>query len=106
LSSSSSYLFRGIVRTTYKLIVNIMMYYNNDYFFSPLHFLFTVISWVIVIAVILWVVRRLGRQTHHMHMPGRGIFRDPGMDILRERFAKGEISKEEYEEKRRALMQE
>lgn len=38
---------------------------------------------------------------HRMHH--KGLFRDPGMNTLRERFAKGEITKEEFEEKKKAL---
>jgi putative membrane protein len=83
-----------------------MMYYNG--FYEPFHFLFSVISWILIIFLVLWVVRTFRRDgRHHMHLRGPGgIFHDAGMDILRERFAKGEISKEEYEEKKKVLMHE
>jgi len=80
-----------------------MMYYN-DFFFSPFHFLFAVIGWILVIMVILWIVRRLTGHNHRLHR--RGLFQDSGMEVLRERYAKGEINKEEYEEKRKVLMHE
>lgn len=55
---------------------------------------------VIVIIVVL-LVRWLGGPRHgvtpHL-LPGRGP-----LDILRERFARGEIDKEEFEERRRVL---
>ena len=78
-----------------------MMY--NYGFYSPFHFLFTVVGWMIVIAIFLLIVRG-GRRDNFMHrMHHKGLFRDPGMNTLRERFAKGEITKEEFEEKKKAL---
>lgn len=55
----------------------------------------------IAVEVVVLLVRWLGGST-----PGSGSFtpsaRDP-LDILKERFARGEIDKEEYEERRRVL---
>ncbi len=55
----------------------------------------------ITVAVVVLIVRWLGGST-----PGRGSStsstKDP-LDILKERFARGEIEKEEYEERRRVL---
>lgn len=62
-----------------------------------------------VVALILWLVRSFGHGTwHHWHGYGicphcdRGRSR-PALDIIEERFAKGEINKEEFEEKRKLL---
>ncbi len=55
---------------------------------------------VVLIAVVL-LVRWLGRSGH-----GGALHSPPGktpLDILKERFAKGEIDKEEFEEQRRVL---
>jgi putative membrane protein len=54
-----------------------------------------------IVAVIVLVVRWLGG-------PGHGTGQHPAsgrtpLDILKERFARGEIDKEEYEERRRLL---
>ena len=67
-------------------------------FFGPLMMLVFIAA--IVVAVV-FLVRWLGASGHGMasHTP-------PGktpVDILKERFARGEIDKEEFEERRRAL---
>ena len=57
---------------------------------------FMVLAWVVVIAAILvgvwWIVRN-----------ARPTSRSGALDILRERYARGEISREEYESRRRDL---
>ena len=61
---------------------------------------------ILVVVFIVWLIFRIvrgprsGRWTH-MH----GIWQShSAMNILNERFAKGEISKEEYEERKKTLM--
>jgi putative membrane protein len=57
---------------------------------------FMVLGWLVVIAAVvagvLWLVRNV--------RPGS---RNGALDILRERYARGEISREEYESRRRDL---
>jgi putative membrane protein len=58
-----------------------------------------VLWWVLVIAGIVAVIRWLvdgGRR-------GRPADENRALDILKERFARGEIDKDEYEERRRIL---
>ena len=65
-------------------------------FFGPL---MMIIFIAVVVALVVLVVRWLGGAGHAPTMP-------PGktpLDILKERFAKGEIDKEEFEERRRVL---
>lgn len=61
-----------------------------------------VIFWIIV----FWLLFRLTRG-HYMHVSGCDVAgmkeSDSAMRILRERFAKGEINKDEFEEKRKEL---
>lgn len=67
-------------------------------FLGPL-WMIVFVAAIVVIAVLLF--RWLGGTGHsagHSQPPGR----TPG-DILRERFARGEIDKEEFEERRRLL---
>lgn len=67
-------------------------------FFGPI-MMITFIAVVVVVIVLL--VRWLGGPGHngaHNSPPGK-----TPMDILRERFARGEIDKEEFEERRRTL---
>jgi putative membrane protein len=67
--------------------------------FGPL-FMILVLAAVIAVAVLL--VRWLGGPWHgtapHQAPPGR-----TPLDILKERYARGEIDKEEFEERRRVL---
>jgi len=56
-----------------------------------------VVSWVIVVAVVALVIRALmptGGGGEHIPDPGR---------ILEERFARGEITEEEYRERQRVI---
>ncbi len=84
-----------------------MNYYGYGYdFFSPFHFVFSVLGWFIIIVFIIWLVRRSHRKEYlkeHWMKGARGIFHDPAMDTLRERYAKGEINKEEFETKKKDL---
>ena len=53
------------------------------------------IFWAVVIAFIIWIAREAsGRHSSH------GTRQDSALNILRERYAKGEISKEEFETKK------
>ena len=55
----------------------------------------------IIVATIVLLVRWLGGTSHHPtpHQP----LGKTALDILKERFARGEIDKQEYEERRRVL---
>ena len=67
------------------------------FFFGPL---FMIITLVAVVAAIVFLLRWLGG------MPASGPHLPMGktaLDILKERFAKGEIDKAEFEERRRVL---
>ena len=66
--------------------------------------LFTILILVAVFAAVVLLVRWIGGPGHgamHHHFASPPP-RTP-LDILKERFAKGEIDKEEYEERRRVL---
>jgi putative membrane protein len=55
------------------------------------------------VAVVVFVVRWLSGSTLG-HNSSTSSVRDP-LDILKERFARGEIEKEEYEERRQVLLE-
>lgn len=65
---------------------------------------FAILMLAVAIAVGVWLVRWLGGPGqppggwHHTTPPGRAP-----LDILKERYARGEIDKEEFEERRRTL---
>jgi putative membrane protein len=64
--------------------------------------LFSVLLLVAVIAAVVLLVRWIGGPVHgHLHH-SMSQHRMP-LDILKERFARGEIDKDEYEERRRVL---
>jgi len=68
--------------------------------FGPIFLLVVLIA---VIAVVVLIVRWLGGPMQH---PGPPHYAPPGqrsLDILKERFARGEIDKDEFEERRRVL---
>lgn len=76
-----------------------MYYYNNDLFF-PFHFVGTfvmILFWILIIALIVRVLRRHPRDWNMM-----GMNKTP-IDILKERYAKGEISKEQFEQMKKDL---
>jgi len=53
------------------------------------------------VVVVVFLIRWLGGSTHGMG-PQTPAAREP-LDILKERFARGDIDKEEFEERRRLL---
>ena len=78
-----------------------MNYYNN---FSPFNmfgfgFLFMFLFWGFVIYGIVVLFRQ---NTHHGKHTGTSE-KIHGIDILKERYAKGEINKEQFEEMKKDL---
>ena len=68
--------------------------------FGPLMMIAIVAAIVVVVVLIL---RWLGGVNAGTSMPPAGTAAKTPLDILKERFAKGEIEKDEFEEKRRIL---
>jgi putative membrane protein len=62
--------------------------------------LLTLAFWAGLVAVVVWAVRTLVGARSRSSQPSQG---DQPLEILRRRFAAGEISQEEYERARRAL---
>lgn len=54
------------------------------------------VFWILFIGLIVWVVRET--SSRHTHRSSSAA-----LDILKERYARGEISKEEFEEKKKDL---
>lgn len=62
--------------------------------------LFMIIFWVAVVLFIVWAVRQLSDNGRKDNAVGRG---NAALDTLKERYAKGEIDKKEFEEKKKDL---
>jgi putative membrane protein len=70
-----------------------MMWWWNDYS-TPMHWVFGPLMMIVVIVLIFFIMRGMmgGRPSNRL-----------ALDILKERFARGEISQAEYEERRRLI---
>ena len=71
--------------------------------------LLMILFWLLVLAgivlLVIWAVRQLsgtGHGTAHKEFPGQTPIEDP-CEIVRMRYARGEITKEQYEEMCRTL---
>lgn len=70
----------------------------------PFHFLIPLLFLAIVIAVIVLAVRYAMGWGGHPIGPGYGIERrSSALDVLEERYARGEINRDEYLEKKRDI---
>jgi putative membrane protein len=68
--------------------------------------LLMLLFWGVVIALIVFVVRALSRPGSGQATPSAGApgqARDQALEILRERYARGEISKDEFNSMRQDL---
>ena len=62
--------------------------------------LFQLLFWVVIIFLIVWGVKQLAGRNRNSNQLMR---KDDALEILRERYAKGEIDKQEFEAKKRDL---
>jgi putative membrane protein len=78
--------------------------------FGIIGLLFPLLFFGGLIAVIVWAVTQLGsggRAASGRHATGRaGVHEQSAEEILQQRFARGEIDQEEYEERHRILKEE
>ena len=80
-----------------------MGYYGPFGFGGVLSWVFMLLFWILVVALIVAVVRGIRGPYGYWH--GMQNLRDEKtpLDILKERYAKGEINKEEFEQKKKDL---
>ncbi len=63
--------------------------------------IFMPILWIVVVGLIIWAVVAAVRRPGESNSPARPA--DSALEILKRRYARGEIDKEEYEEKKKDL---
>jgi len=64
---------------------------------------FMILWWVIIIGSVLVIVAAIVFTKRIMSKSKGGYFSKSALEILKERYAKGEINKEEFESKKRDL---
>jgi putative membrane protein len=65
--------------------------------------LFMPLLWIVIIAFILYLIFGRGKS-QRLLPPGSGPEPETALDILKKRYAKGEISKAEFEQMKRDIM--
>lgn len=77
-----------------------MMHWFGEYGYGMGHgfgWIFMILFWVVVILLIFYFVKLLSKRSPNEKTGNRAE------EILKERYAKGEISKEEYEQKKKDI---
>ncbi|MGB2930998.1 MAG: SHOCT domain-containing protein [Methyloceanibacter sp.] len=64
---------------------------------------FGLIFWLVILAVIVMAVMWFVRSVPHANRLPPTEGRSPGLDVLEERYARGEISREDYLQKKRDI---
>lgn len=73
------------------------MWYNYGHMWGIGGGIMMFIFWVAIILIIAWAVKESGGSCHER------FNKRSALDILKERYAKGEIDKKEFEEKQKDL---
>jgi putative membrane protein len=66
--------------------------------------IFMIIFWILIIVGLVFFIKWLVQSTKGHSSPGWTGSSSRALDILKERYARGEIKKEEFEEKKRDLL--
>ena len=66
---------------------------------GPFHVIFWLVALILIVALVAWMFRSGSRGG----VSGRLERRSPGLDVLEERYARGEINRDEYLQKKRDI---
>jgi putative membrane protein len=66
--------------------------------------IFMIIFWILIIVGLVFFIKWLVQSTKGHSSPGPTGSSSRALDILKERYARGEIDKQEFEEKKRDLL--
>jgi putative membrane protein len=76
--------------------------YGMGYGIGPIGMIIWIVILIAVVVAVVWLVRSMtGAGSHSHSLPGPR--RSSGLDVLEERYAKGEIQREEYLEKKKDI---
>jgi putative membrane protein len=68
-----------------------------------MHMIFMIVFWGLAIVALVFLIKWLAGATRGGSQPS-GSNKSKALDILKERYARGEINKEEFEEKKKDLI--
>jgi putative membrane protein len=77
-----------------------MGYGYGGYGFGLIHMIFWVLILIAIVAGVVWLVRSMAGGD----APPVGTRRSAGLDVLEERYARGEINRDEYLQKKRDIL--
>lgn len=77
-----------------------MMYWGYGGWWMVIGMILMVIFWGGFIWLVVWGIRK---ATHHNYTAGNGMGGRTPLDIAKERYAKGEITREQFEEIKKNL---
>lgn len=82
------------------------MWYGSGINIGLFGIIFTIVFWALIVWLIITIIAWLGRSSPNYYKNHHDIRdrRNNVIDILEERYAKGEINKEEFDQKKKDLM--
>lgn len=69
-------------------------------YYGPVHLIFWAVILIAIVVGIVWLVRSMGAPGAH-HLPPK---RSTGLEVLEERYARGEINRDEYLQKKKDIV--
>jgi putative membrane protein len=70
------------------------------YGYGPIHMIVWIVIVAAVIALCAWMMRSVCMPGMHRHV----VAHSPGLDVLEQRYARGEINRDEYLQKKQDLV--